>query len=242
MAVKFDKYDKSGAIHWKQTNKLSVIYNAPLVSRYNSVIRHLPRNAKSALDIGCGDGRLTCLIAGALPNAIVTGIDSEPVGIDIASREKSARGIGNVTFGVNDKDELPFKSQSLDLVVLTDVIEHLTRPDKLLGEIARILKEDGSAIITTPNRQVGTKWDNRHEQEFSGPELEQTVARHFGKVEVFGSWPMENVRAWKAKGVARIALDLQARFGRNRFDSEVRNPTSDWGQLTVVSSAPVVKS
>jgi ubiquinone/menaquinone biosynthesis C-methylase UbiE len=240
MAVKFDKYDKRGPIHWEQTNRRSLRFNAPLISRYNSVLRHLPKNATSALDIGCGDGRLTCLIANRFPNTRVIGIDSEKAGIDQALRAAAARSVRNVLFSVNEKDNLPFENKSFDLVVLTDVIEHLKDPRKMIYEMARVLRHEGTAIITTPNRQIGEKWDTRHEFEFSGPELKKAVTEYFGTVELFGSWPMEHVRAWKSKGVRRLALDIQARLGRNCFDSEVRNPTSEWGQLTVVCSAPIV--
>ena len=239
MAVEFDKYQKNGAIHWKQTHKTSINFNAPLVSRYNSVIKHLPSQAASALDIGCGDGRLTCLIAEALPHAKVVGIDADRTGIEIASRQRSALGIKNVSFSVNEKEELPFGNASFDVVVMTDVIEHLIRPKFMLQEICRLLGKDGVAVITTPNRQDGTKWDTRHEYEFNTEELKELMGDYFGHVDVYGSWPMSNVRAWRAKGLGRLNLDLQARLGRNLFDSEVRDPSPEWGQLTAVASLPI---
>lgn len=45
---------------------------------------------------------------------------------------------------------LPLPSDAYDTVLLTDVLEHVAEPGALVGEIARILKEDGKAIITVP--------------------------------------------------------------------------------------------
>ena len=42
MAVDFDKYKVDGAIHWAQTNRMGLKYNAPLVSRYSSVFKRVP--------------------------------------------------------------------------------------------------------------------------------------------------------------------------------------------------------
>lgn len=47
--------------------------------------------------------------------------------------------------------ELPYDSNHFDIVILTEVIEHLTFPQMMVSEIARILKPDGLLVITTPN-------------------------------------------------------------------------------------------
>jgi SAM-dependent methyltransferase len=48
--------------------------------------------------------------------------------------------------------DLPFRSESFDLVLLLEVIEHLPDIPHSLREIARVLKPGGIAIVTTPNR------------------------------------------------------------------------------------------
>ena len=67
MAIDFDKYKVDGAIHWAQTNRMGLKYNAPLVSRYSSVLKRVPLNARIVLDIGCGNGYLSCQMARRLP-------------------------------------------------------------------------------------------------------------------------------------------------------------------------------
>jgi SAM-dependent methyltransferase len=47
---------------------------------------------------------------------------------------------------------LPFRSESADLVVMLEVIEHLSDIPHAMGEIARVLKPGAIAVISTPNR------------------------------------------------------------------------------------------
>ncbi|MGC2763092.1 MAG: class I SAM-dependent methyltransferase, partial [Candidatus Binatus sp.] len=48
-------------------------------------------------------------------------------------------------------DHLPFRSESLDLITLNNVAEHLERPREVLSEFARVLAPGGRVIIHTPN-------------------------------------------------------------------------------------------
>lgn len=52
---------------------------------------------------------------------------------------------------VGDGCNLALKSNSFDFIICQDVLEHVPYQEKLIEEICRILKQDGIAIITTPN-------------------------------------------------------------------------------------------
>ncbi len=45
---------------------------------------------------------------------------------------------------------LPFESGTFNGVLCTEVLEHTSTPDKVISEISRVLKEDGTLVITTP--------------------------------------------------------------------------------------------
>jgi ubiquinone/menaquinone biosynthesis C-methylase UbiE len=49
-------------------------------------------------------------------------------------------------------DDLPFADESFTLVTLNMVVEHLTQPDTVLREIARVLNPAGLVVLMTPNR------------------------------------------------------------------------------------------
>lgn len=59
--------------------------------------------------------------------------------------------IGN--FILTDAENIPIKNGGVDFVICTEVVEHLPHPESCFREISRILKKDGFAYITTPNRQ-----------------------------------------------------------------------------------------
>lgn len=74
----------------------------------------------------------------------VTGIDSS----DDALRFCASKGMGPVEKG--DVCDLPFPSRSFDLVLATDIIEHVDDDSRALREICRVLAPGGRALITVP--------------------------------------------------------------------------------------------
>lgn len=50
-----------------------------------------------------------------------------------------------------EKQNLPQKNSSVDLIIFTEVLEHLVNPTQAIKEISRILKPKGLLILTTPN-------------------------------------------------------------------------------------------
>ena len=63
-----------------------------------------------------------------------------------------SRSIAAFALGVGATlDHLPFRSQSIDLITLNNVAEHLERPGEVLAEFARVLAPGGRVIIHTPN-------------------------------------------------------------------------------------------
>ena len=53
-------------------------------------------------------------------------------------------------FIIDANKDLPLQNDSADLIILTEVLEHLKEPKKILFEANRILKKDGLLILTTP--------------------------------------------------------------------------------------------
>jgi len=45
-------------------------------------------------------------------------------------------------------------AESFDRVICTEVLEHTTNPEEILGELARLLRPDGRAVITVPNDKL----------------------------------------------------------------------------------------
>ena len=98
------------------------------------------------LDIGCGNGALGRLVAGRFK--LVAGVEFSSVGAE-AARNGGTR----VLRADLNRPPLPVKEGCIDALTCLDVIEHVLDPRVLLGEIARVLRPGGIAIVTTPNIQ-----------------------------------------------------------------------------------------
>lgn len=97
------------------------------------------------LDLGCGPASYT-LAAGEQSGAV------SMVGVDIDNEAlRTARGKGVDTVKADLNDRLPFPDKTFDLVISSQVIEHLLECDLFADEIHRILKPGGHAIIATEN-------------------------------------------------------------------------------------------
>ncbi len=105
------------------------------------------------LDIGCGDGEATAELARRAHGHTVIGADWSRQALDRARRH----GLTLVRAGLEDPG-LPFASHSLDVAVLSEVIEHLVDTDAALDEIVRVLRPGGSLLLSTPNLAA---WFNR---------------------------------------------------------------------------------
>ena len=98
------------------------------------------RNEGILLDIGCND----CAITNFLGN-----VNARYVGFDISKKalkrgEKKQRVLC-------DACHLPVKDNTADVVICTEVIEHINDPKRLISEIARISKVSSKLLISTPN-------------------------------------------------------------------------------------------
>lgn len=112
--------------------------------RHGVVPLFIPENDKKILDIGCGSGYLSQKLI-KRSNIVI--------GLDINSQNKYGLKEKNVNLIIHDlnNNSLPFKDESIDVVLSCHCLEHLYRPDKCLFEIRRVLKKGGYAIISVPN-------------------------------------------------------------------------------------------
>jgi SAM-dependent methyltransferase len=79
------------------------------------------------------------------------GVDISGLQVEYARRVALGMGFENVQFEAGSAEHLGFPDESFDIVLCSDVVEHLENPEKCFAEIRRVLKSGGTAIITTPN-------------------------------------------------------------------------------------------
>jgi 2-polyprenyl-3-methyl-5-hydroxy-6-metoxy-1,4-benzoquinol methylase len=115
--------------------------------------------AKRVLDIGCGDGEFL---------SIFKDMGCEVFGTEFDSTAESIcrnKGITMLQGGLVPSLGVGEQLEQFDLVVLTEVIEHVNTPIELIENISHLLKKDGLLYVTTPNfaslerRVLRTKWE-----------------------------------------------------------------------------------
>ena len=105
------------------------------------------------IDVGCGDGFATKVAADRNPGHHFAGLDWSSSSLKLA-RE---RGIEAVRASI-DAPSLPLAAGSVDVVVMSEVIEHLVDTDSAIEAAHRVLKPGGSLLLSTPNL---ASWYNR---------------------------------------------------------------------------------
>jgi ubiquinone/menaquinone biosynthesis C-methylase UbiE len=104
--------------------------------------------AEHALDLGCGDGRLTAnLRAGA-----VTAADVSQVALKRAERRVPEAEIALLS----PDAPLPFVDSEFELVVCAETIEHVRDVQLFLSEVRRVLRPGGGLALTTPSHSRWT--------------------------------------------------------------------------------------
>src|SRR4030042_1985204 len=107
------------------------------------------------LDIGTGPGRLPIEIAKQVENVKLFGIDLSEDMVKIANRNADRDGVRDrVEFRVRSAYDTGFENNSIDLVVSTGTIHHLSKPLVAFNEIYRILKRGGEAWLFDGRKDV----------------------------------------------------------------------------------------
>lgn len=157
-----------------------------------SAFRWVPRNVR-VLDIGCGFGE-------SLGYHASRGCDAHGVEPDANVLPVAARYGLNIRTGLF---EAAAYTEPFDFVTLDQVVEHVADPVRLLRDVASILKEDGTVIVSTPNlrgwgaavfRCRWIHWHSPYHQQFFTRSSMQRAAAAAG-LRVVGSHTVTN-SAW----------------------------------------------
>lgn len=104
-------------------------------------IRSLQMMPHTILDVGFGNGSFTQVVSATFPDSDITAIDT-------TSRKPVSS--NNITFVKGRVEQLPFVSESFDIVYTVLSLHHWKEKDKGIREIYRVLKKGGILIIADP--------------------------------------------------------------------------------------------
>lgn len=116
-----------------------------------------PRPSDHILEVGCGAGNLLR----AIPCGRLYGIDLSEGLLAIAARRIAGRP-GGVTLA--NAECLPFRDGTFDKVLITEVLEHVQSPERVVEEMLRVGKPEARFVFSWPNEAViegGKRWFKR---------------------------------------------------------------------------------
>ena len=103
----------------------------------SSLCKMQAKDGAAVLDVGCGNRPYE----GLFKNCSYIGLDVENSGRSMALKQPDY---------FYDGKKIPFKSESFDVLLSTQVLEHVANPPALLNEMFRVLKVGGVLIISLP--------------------------------------------------------------------------------------------
>ena len=126
-------------------------YNANLLTAWLPALDGVVSKLKSggrALDVGCGHGASTLLMAQAFPKSQFVGIDYHAPSIDTARTRASAAGLSNARFEVADATS--YQDRDFDFVAFFDCLHDMADPAGAARHARKALKPDGNCMIVEP--------------------------------------------------------------------------------------------
>jgi ubiquinone/menaquinone biosynthesis C-methylase UbiE len=177
----------------------------------------LPTQGLDVLDVGCGTGSQALLWQQS--GHRTQGIDISVPLIDLA-RERAAQSGLLAQFSVGSADRLPIQSGSVDIVLISELLEHLPDWKSCLNEALRVLRPGGVVYLSTTNRLCPKQ------MEFDLPayswypnalkkRLEKLAMTSHGHWVQFASFPAVH---WFTFYQLRDYLDERGFSARDRFD------------------------
>lgn len=205
---------------------------------YDYVTKQIKGNS-SILEIGCGDGYGTSILAKHFKQIEAIDISNETI-----QRAKAIYKLDNCNFSVSTDKKLNFPDNSFDAVISFHVIEHVKNVRKYLKEIKRVLKPDGKFIITTPSRTHRLApnqkpWNEEHLREYDSKTLKKEIDKVFKNYKVFSITAKQEIKDIEFDRVVdkradyngirkniNTNIDYKKEFSINDFYVSEENPDS----------------
>ncbi|HCB34424.1 MAG TPA: SAM-dependent methyltransferase [Acidimicrobiaceae bacterium] len=129
-----------------------------ILAGLDGVVAKLADGAK-VIDVGCGAGVSSCLIAAAWPASHVVGFDPSPTAVDQARARAAAAHLDNAEFVVAGAADIP-ASADTDLALTFDCLHDMPRPDDALAAIRAALADDGTLLV----KDIRSRGDFDHDR------------------------------------------------------------------------------
>ncbi len=147
------------------------------------------------IDVGCGDGYYLYLLSNLGMKLSLTGVDFDRRALESAKKNLWRKKVRLVHGNLMSK--LPFDDATFDKAVMSEVVEHLPNDVRGLKEVKRILKKNGTLILTVPNANYPFLWDPINWL------LEKLFNTHIKSGFWAGIWN-QHIRLYKPRQIQRV--------------------------------------
>ena len=155
MPINNEIYSTQAAGWWDENHFLHLLKTGVNPARFGYFRDVLTRRLSldparlEVLDVGCGGGILSEEFARL--GCRVSGIDPSGPSLEAARRHAIQQGL-KIHYRVAAGESIPFDDSSFDILICCDVLEHVDDLEKVLFEVARVLRTGGLLFYDTINR------------------------------------------------------------------------------------------
>lgn len=182
------------------------------LERYQFAAQHA--QGASILDMACGCGYGSFLLAQQHPDKQVTGVDLDPAAIAYAQQHYQ---LDNLQFICANAEQFS-SEQPFDTIVSLETIEHLPNPTKLASNQVRLLSATGRLIASVPITPT-LDGNPHHLHDFS----QRSFVRLFAAFNLQATEHFEQIQWWQFKGLFSAQPDLQKKHRSQGVGNAVLN-------------------
>ena len=178
---------------YKKTPSRYLIYLFHIAT-YNFCLPYL--QGKKVLEFGSGSGYGTHRLSGECQH--ITGVDISADAIAYAKNHYVSDNLEYRAIQDIQSGPLPFADNEFDVVISFQVMEHIRQVDEYLAEIQRVLRDQGTLIIATPDRTTrlfsGQRpWNRYHVTEYDPESFLAAMVARFPDTKLNGMSARRNV-------------------------------------------------
>lgn len=169
--------------YYQKGVKTNVLQRSWHSGKLNAVLNLIPEKPGNVLDVGCASGWFLSNIKKKYPASKCVGVDKYKEAVRYGNKKYK-----NMKLKQADAHKLPFKAKTFELVICTEVLEHVEDPKIVLQEIERVLTRNGHAIIEMDSGNILFRgvwywwtnlrrgvWKDSHIHAFNTKKLERLI-------------------------------------------------------------------
>jgi 2-polyprenyl-3-methyl-5-hydroxy-6-metoxy-1,4-benzoquinol methylase len=140
-----DHYQKDAELFSYNEDKTPAIIKDELSRLRESILEEISDDMSVILDVGCGGGWASKKLVPLGKKVISMDISSNnPIHAVHAVQHKNHAGL------IADAFNIPIKDESINCIIASEIIEHVSDPKKFISGLLRLLTSNGKLVITTP--------------------------------------------------------------------------------------------